>query len=185
MQSIHPSDSVREKVAHALHHLDHILPAQAPILNFVHHNTIHGFQHLPFEEALAEFEKLTGINGYLPEAQHRKFYQQGRIDDNDLFTALFANKNLKSEQLFYELPNRKIEYKELYRLALLFDFSAISASQFTWQTQELNVFKSESAKSLWQSILAKLHLSFAIMLFAQMLNQINLQHVIQFRSNSI
>ncbi|GDX84860.1 UPF0753 protein [Methylococcaceae bacterium] len=156
MKSTH-SHSAREQILHALHHLDHILPAQAPILNFVHHNTIHGFQHLPFEEALAEFEKLTGIEGYLPEAQHRTFYEKGRIDDSDLFAALSANANLQSEQIFCELPNRKIYRKELYRLAMLFDFSAISASQFTWKIQESNVLKPN--ESLWQHILDKLDLT--------------------------
>ena len=157
MKSTH-SHSAREQILHALHHLDHVLPAQAPILNFVHHNTIHGFQHLPFEEALAEFEKLTGIEGYLPEVQHRTFYEKGRIDDNDLFFALSANANLKSDDIFCELPNRKIYRKELYRLAMLFDFSAISASQFTWQTQELKILQSKPAESLWQHILNKLNL---------------------------
>ncbi|MGY6275694.1 DUF2309 domain-containing protein [Methylomonas sp. MgM2] len=139
--------ALKQSIVDAIQHLDHVLPGQAPIHDFVHHNTLHGFQHLPFEQALAEFSALTGIDCYLPAEQFRGFYKQGRIADADIDAVL-------AEQFgFSETAGDR---QRLYRLALLCDLAPISPAQWHWHVQELDLFGDPASKRLWQSLMEKL-----------------------------
>lgn len=134
--------ALRVEIGHILHELDHVLPGQAPILDFVHHNTLHGYQHLPFEEALAEAERITGIHGYLPESKFREYYRQGRISDDDLSDALRHDPDLNADAVLCTVKGRAICRQDIYRIALLFDLEPITESQLNWNMQELDALES-------------------------------------------
>ena len=59
-----------------------------PMTGFVHHNPIHGLEHLPFDEAIREAKHLFGAEGYLPNEVYRGFYRDGRIRERSVERAL-------------------------------------------------------------------------------------------------
>jgi uncharacterized protein YbcC (UPF0753/DUF2309 family) len=69
-------------------HAAHLLPRQGSIGVFVHHNTLHAFQHLPFEEAVIEASHLFGAEPYMSEAAYRAELARGRIQLVDIDAAL-------------------------------------------------------------------------------------------------
>lgn len=66
----------------------HWLPAQSPIKDFIHHNTLHALQGRPFHEAVAIASRLFGANSYLPLGHYQERYRRGRISDQALNWAL-------------------------------------------------------------------------------------------------
>lgn len=150
------SPSPRQIILAAIEHLDHVLPGQGPIHDFVHHNTLHGFQHLPFERALAEFTALTGIACYLPAEQFRAFYQQGRITDEDIDATLEQQFGWDGWPEPAGAGHTGIGLKQLYRLALLHDLPILTPAQLQWRLQETPALKTSE---LWAALLPKLELS--------------------------
>ena len=72
----------------AVKHAAHLLPMQGPIGVFVHHNTLHAFEHLPFEEAVIEASHLFGAEPYMSEAAYRAELARGRIQLVDIDAVL-------------------------------------------------------------------------------------------------
>lgn len=68
--------------------LAHLLPAQGPISIFIHHNTLHAFEHLAFEEAVERAGEQLGREPYLAESRYRDKLASGRILVNDIAAVL-------------------------------------------------------------------------------------------------
>jgi len=76
---------------HLIHHAAHLLPAQGPITVFVHHNTLHAFEHLEFDEGVKAGASTYGCHPYLPEDYYRREVVAGRILADDLSAELIED----------------------------------------------------------------------------------------------
>jgi uncharacterized protein YbcC (UPF0753/DUF2309 family) len=98
----------------AIEHATHYLPAQGPIKVFIHHNTLHAFEHLPFDEGVQAGGKMFGCQPYLPEDRYRELLASGRIRPDDLFVVLLDDLGDDADTLIGFLGTRFH-----FRLALL------------------------------------------------------------------
>lgn len=69
----------QNRLRHAIDHAAHLLPAQGPITVFIHHNTLHAFEHLPFDDAVRQGGRIFGCQPYLTEERYRAELSRGRI----------------------------------------------------------------------------------------------------------
>jgi len=132
-------DGRREHLRREAHHYSHMLSPQGPISTFVHHNTLHGFQHLPFEQANKEASRIVGGRGYLANEAYRRFYARGRINDADLAASMADHAELSLDERLIEMGGRRIRpirAGEIYRLHLIHGIDAIEADELYDQVIE-------------------------------------------------
>lgn len=77
-----------DRLRHVIHHASHLLPAQGPITVFIHHNTLHAFEDLPFSEAVKKGAQIFGCQPYLTEDRYREALNRGRIQFDTLQVVL-------------------------------------------------------------------------------------------------
>ncbi|MCA9550820.1 MAG: DUF2309 domain-containing protein [Myxococcales bacterium] len=124
-QSIQKS-GLGEAVAHAAH----LLPAQFPLQSFVHHNTLHAFEHLPFAEGVGEAAKLFGAQPFMAEAAFAQHLASGRIQARDLDFVL--PETAGEPALFEGAPTRT----GLRRLWLRHPFVPVTGPRLRWRLAE-------------------------------------------------
>jgi uncharacterized protein YbcC (UPF0753/DUF2309 family) len=110
----------------------HLLPAQGPISIFVHHNTLHAYEYLPFEAAVVEAADLFDCAPFLSEADYRREFARGRILPNDLEAVLAEDLGERAGQLVAGLVTRK-----QFKLALLqHEVRGLRGAAFEWMLAE-------------------------------------------------
>lgn len=90
MSSHHSTSAFDEH--HVLHELKHYLPAQAPLKDFIHHNTLHAFQDLKWDTAIRRAEKMFGYKVSLSIDEFRALYKSKRIKHANLERIIIERK---------------------------------------------------------------------------------------------
>lgn len=67
-----------------IHDLKHYLPAQAPLKDFIHHNTLHAFQNLNFKDAVRHAAEILGYRSSLSLSDYRNLFASGQINEDVL-----------------------------------------------------------------------------------------------------
>lgn len=85
-----------------IHKLKHFLPAQAPLKDFIHHNTLHAFQYLKFHQGIRRASDMFGYKVSLSLAEYRSLYQAGRINPAILHKIISERKGIEQVAAWQE-----------------------------------------------------------------------------------
>lgn len=83
-----------------IEHLKHYLPAQAPLKDFIHHNTLHAFQKDDFHTALEKAATIFGYKVYLELKEYRALFANGAITESALEKALVAHVDVDNRSFY-------------------------------------------------------------------------------------
>lgn len=131
-------DSPRERVSAesivrlAIEHLREWIPSQGPIGVFVHHNTLHHFEHMSFEDAVEKVGSEVGAQPYLKHTEYLEAWRQGRIDDEAIDRAV---DQAKTQGEFKSFPAHGPMTLESFLLsALQIPWQGHTRASLIWQT---------------------------------------------------
>lgn len=130
---VHPTRDLKEHLKHLVDHAAHLLPAQGPIGVFVHHNTLHSFEHLPFEEAVCQAAKLYNAEPFLTRKQYQAERKRGRILDKDILKALDSEPD--------RVISSRLTRKQLRSTLLISGLRDFTPENIEWQITECNLLE--------------------------------------------
>jgi uncharacterized protein YbcC (UPF0753/DUF2309 family) len=136
------TQSADHPLAQAIDRLAHLLPAQGPISIFIHHNTLHAFEHLPFEEAVEQAALRLGREPYLAEARYRDKLASGRIRPRDVDALLIEQLGTDGSADVAGIGSRA----DLWRAVVLHGIPAAAGRELAWileETDVLSTFRSD------------------------------------------
>ncbi|HUE86895.1 MAG TPA: DUF2309 domain-containing protein [Vicinamibacterales bacterium] len=121
----HPLTRVVDRLAR-------LLPAQGPISIFIHHNPLHAFEHLPFEEAVERAADRLACEPFLSESRYRDKLASGRILARDVETLLGEHLGARGANVAAGVGSRL----NLWRAIVLHGIPAATGRELSWILEE-------------------------------------------------
>ncbi len=139
-----------QRLVEAVHQAAHLLPAQGPISVFIHHNTLHAYEVLPFEAAVVEAGRLLGCEPFLPEERYRQELARGRISDADLRRSLELALGEHAAEPIGSWGTRI----ELRHLLLRHAVHNARGPELAWLVGETDLLHRAADRALWEACVA-------------------------------
>jgi len=130
-----PQDTLRPPLGQLIDQLAHLLPAQGPISIFIHHNTLHAFENLFFEDAVERAGERFRCQPFLSEERYRAKVAAGRILAKDVEALLAEKLGARCDEPVAGIGTRF----ELWRRVVLHGFPAASGPALSWLLEETSV----------------------------------------------
>ncbi len=124
--------------------------AQGPIGVFIHHNTLHAFQHLPFETAVCEAAKLFGTEPYWTEELYRNAMNRKRIRAEDIYAVLSRE---PGSDVIPGLHRRELRFSLLLPGIRTFDAASVA-----WRIEDGDLaadFRSPAHRALFDAVVRR------------------------------
>ena len=112
--------------------LAHLLPAPGPISIFIHHNTLHAFEHLAFEDAVEHAAIRLEREPYLAESRYRDKLASGRIRPRDVEALLVEQLGASAADDVAGIGSRF----DLWRAVVLHGIPAAAGRELAWLLEE-------------------------------------------------
>lgn len=141
-----PSDPIHRALARARE----VLPDQGPIGVFIHHNTLHAFQHQSFHDGVQAGAAALGARPYLSQREFRAALVSGRIAESDLRAEIDAALGDRARELV--LPG--LTRAELWRQLMATDCDTDDAAGLEFSIAAGTALEATD-RSLWLACVAR------------------------------
>jgi uncharacterized protein len=112
----------------SISHIKHYLPSQWALKDFIHHNTLHAFQHKSFFEGLNDAYEVFGYKVTMSINEYQAEYNKGKISEEVIDRVLAANYSNEADKSIWK--------KDLFETYHEHDFDArIGNLRENWRTK--------------------------------------------------